>query len=299
MYVAGVGLARGYLGRAGLTAERFVACPFGGRVSGCIGPVMWCGGRADGELVFVGRADEQVKVRGFRIELGEIESCWAGHAGVARSVVVARQDGPGERRLVGYVVPAAWVSRVGSGGAACRRGCGAAGLHGAGGGGGAGRVAVDANGKIDRAALPAPDLSALVSFREPRTPQEEILCGVFADVLGVARVGIDDGFFDLGGHAFWRCVWCRGCGRCWGSRCRFGRCSSLRRWPVWDVCWRARGWSAGAGAPGACRTDAGVVCAAAVVVPEPARGPFGTYNVPWVVRLSGVLDRDALQAGVG
>ncbi|MFD3813648.1 amino acid adenylation domain-containing protein [Streptomyces rubiginosohelvolus] len=201
LYVAGDGLARGYLRRPGLTAERFLPCPFGppgSRMYRTGDLVRW---RArGGGLEYAGRTDDQVKVRGFRIELGEIEAVLARHAQVASVAATVREDRPGRRQLAAYVVAAPGAPAPAP---AELRAFAADSLppHMV----PAAVVTLDAlpvtpNGKVDRRALPAPGVAA-VSGRAPRTADEHTLCALFAEVLGADLVGAEDSFFDLGGDS--------------------------------------------------------------------------------------------------
>ena len=303
LYIAGAGLARGYLRRTALTAQRFVACPFGTsgtRMYRTGDVVRWTG---EGVLQFGGRADDQVKIRGFRVEPGEIEAVLADHPLIAQVVVTAREATPGDQRLVAYVVPASGDAE------AVRDGLAAAVREYA-----AGRLpeymvpaAVVAlaslpltpSGKVDRLALPVPDYALVSSGREPATVREEILSGVIAEVLGTDLVGADDDFFALGGNSLlaMRLV----------SRVRAVLGTELPVRAVFETPTVA-GLAAQLGDARSARTPL-------VRQPRPERvplsfaqqrlwflerleGPSTTYNMPVAIRIAGNLDTAALTAAL-
>ncbi|MEU8434172.1 amino acid adenylation domain-containing protein [Streptomyces sp. NPDC029216] len=199
LYVAGPGVTRGYPGRPGLTAERFVPCPFGppgGLMYRTGDRVRW---GSDGLLAYVGRAGTRAEVRGVRVELAEIEEVLSEHTGLAQCAVAVREDGAGQQKLVAYVVPVAGRTLSGE---ELRRF--AAGwlpesmvpsvftvLD---------RLPVTAEGRLDRASLPEPETDG-GTYRAPRNDTERILAAAFAEVLELDRVGIDEDFFDLGGNS--------------------------------------------------------------------------------------------------
>ncbi|WP_177198769.1 non-ribosomal peptide synthetase, partial [Streptomyces colonosanans] len=297
LYVSGVQLARGYLGRAGLTAERFVADPFtpGERMYRTGDLVRW---RADGNIEFLGRTDFQVKIRGFRVELGEIEAVITKHPEVAQGVVTAVAH-QGDNRLVAYVVPVRGTTRDAR---ALRAFVGESlpefmvpsvvmFLD---------ELPVTVNGKLDRKALPAPDFSSVVSDRGPCTPQQKILCQIFAEALSLERVGIDDSFFDLGGHSLLatRVV------------------SRIRTLLGVELPVRALFEMPSVALLGERLVDAEGARAPLVPVVRPEVVPLSfaqrrlwflnrlegteasTYNIPIALRLTGVLDREALTAAL-
>ncbi|WP_240930238.1 non-ribosomal peptide synthetase, partial [Streptomyces coryli] len=301
LYVAGSGLARGYLGRPGLTAERFVACPFGvdERMYRTGDLARWT---SAGELLFGGRADEQVKIRGFRVEPGEIETVLAAHDAVGQVAVIVREDRPGDKRLVAYVTP----THDGLD-ADTVRDFAAARLP---------EYMVPAvmplealpltsNDKLDRAALPAPDYAGMAEGRGPASAVEEVLCGLFAEVLGLEKVGAEVSFFALGGD----------------SLLAMRLIARIRA--ALDIEVSIRGLFASPTVAGVARLmDAGAGESRAALRPqsrpevlplsfaqqrmwflnrleETDQGAGAAYNMPFALRMTGELDVAALEAALG
>ncbi|WP_424921284.1 amino acid adenylation domain-containing protein [Streptomyces sp. wa1] len=299
LYLAGRGVARGYTGLPGLTATRFVADPFdaaGGRMYRTGDLVRWTG---DGQIAYVSRADGQVKLRGHRIELGEIEGVLACCEGVADSFAVVREDTPGDRRLVAYVVPAEGT-RPGPGdlARAVGRSLPAYMVPSA-------FVLLDAlpltvNGKVDRRALPAPDHAAPAAGRPARTVREEILCGLFADVLGLDAAGADDDFFALGGHSLLATRLVARIRPALGAEVQV---KALFEHPTPAALATALDGAADARAPlrrAPRRPDPMPLSSAQqrLWFLNRLEGPSATYNVPLVLRLRGPLDADALESAL-
>ncbi|MFI6650449.1 amino acid adenylation domain-containing protein [Streptomyces sp. NPDC050529] len=299
LYLAGRGVARGYTGLPGLTAARFVADPFdaeGGRMYRTGDLVRWTG---DGQIAYAGRADNQVKLRGYRIELGEIEGVLACCDGVADSFAVVREDAPGDRRLVAYVVPATGARPESADLArAVGRSLPAYMVPSA-------FVLIEAlpltlNGKVDQRALPVPAHDAPVRGRAARTVREEILCALFADVLGLDAAGADDDFFALGGHSLLATRL--------AARIRTALAVEVQVRAVFEHPTPAALAAALHGAE-----EARATLERAGRRPDPLplsfaqqrlwflnrfEGPSATYNVPMVLRLDGPLDADALQSAL-
>jgi amino acid adenylation domain-containing protein/non-ribosomal peptide synthase protein (TIGR01720 family) len=288
LYLAGAQLARGYLDRPGLTATRFVADPH------AAGERMYRAGDlvrrdASGALEFVGRADDQVKIRGFRVEPGEVAAVLTEHPGVAQAVVVAL-DG----RLVAYVVgPAEAASLREWAGARLPDHLVPAAVV------GLDTLPVTVAGKVDRRALPAPDFA--VGAAAPRTPAEEILCGLFAEVLGLPTVGAGDDFFALGGHSLTATALAA------RVRAVFGTACAIR------TVFERRTVAALAAHLDQAGPDAGTPALTAGPRPDPLpvapaqhrlwlhhqlNGPGPTYNVAFAMRLTGALDTAALRAAL-
>ncbi|HEX2214702.1 MAG TPA: amino acid adenylation domain-containing protein, partial [Mycobacterium sp.] len=292
LYVAGAGLGAGYLGRSSLTGSRFVACPFGGR-----GMRMYRTGDlvrwgADGQLQYLGRADEQVKIRGYRIELGDVQTALAGLDGIRQAAVIAREDRPGDKRLVGYVTgdtdPAAVKTALAQRLPAYMVPSAVMVLD---------ALPLTPNGKLDSRALPAPEYTG--AYRAPTNPVEDILVGIYAQMLDIDRVGADDSFFDLGGDSItaMRLI----------SAINTTLDTDLAVRNVFEaptVAQLAPRIGVGAGRP-----EPLVAVERPAVIPlsfaqnrlwflEQLQGPSAVYNMATALRLNGHLDAEALRAAL-
>ncbi|MEE4540411.1 amino acid adenylation domain-containing protein [Streptomyces sp. V4-01] len=300
LYVSGAGVARGYLGRPDLTAVRFVPDPFAGggaRMYRTGDLARWA---PDGSVVYVARADQQVKLRGHRIEPGEIEAVLRAHPAVLTACVVVREDTPGERALAAYAVlspaaaadPDALRDHVAATLPAFMVPASVQLLE---------ALPLTPNGKLDRAALPAPGRPAGgPAGRAPRTAQEEILCGLFADVLGVPGVGVDDDFFALGGHSL---LATRLVGRVRSVLGTETEIRTLFEHPTAAALAAALEDSARPPRPPLVPQERPQVLPLSYAQRRlwflhRLEGPSATYNIPFAVRLEGPLDVDALRGAL-
>ncbi|MET7294792.1 amino acid adenylation domain-containing protein [Streptomyces griseoloalbus] len=306
LYVSGPGVADGYLGRPDLTSTRFVADPFGpaGQRMYRSGDVVRWAVDGTANLEYLGRSDHQVKIRGFRIEPGEIESAVLRHPDVRQAAVVVREDTPGDKRLVAYVVGGQGDGTVPETAALRKHAAAELPDHMV----PSWFVPLDAlplttNGKLDTRALPAPDFGATTAGRTPRTPEEEIFCGLFAEILGLPSVSMDDNFFDLGGHSL---LATRLVSR---IRAAFGVELAIRTVFEQPTPAALIAWLAGTGNVPEARRPLTVMDKPEEIPLSFAQlrlwfvdkidGGAGTYNIPLVVRLRGSLDEEALQAAIG
>ncbi|MFE7756961.1 amino acid adenylation domain-containing protein [Streptomyces sp. NPDC057429] len=296
LYVAGAGVARGYLGRPGLTATRFVADPFA-----AAGTRMYRTGDlvrrgADGTLRYVARADQQIKLRGHRIEPAEIETVLRTDPSVRAACVVVREDPPGDRTLTAYVVPAPGhtpdpgplAAHVGRHLPAYMVPAVIQSLD---------ALPLTPNGKLDRAALPAPAAPSGLAGRPPRSALEEILAGLFADVLGVARVGTDDSFFALGGHSL---LATRLVGRVRTALDTETEIRTLFENPTVATLATAIEQAARPARPALLPQERPAALPLSYAQQRlwflhRLEGPSATYNIPFAVRIDGPLDTEALR----
>ncbi|BAG20094.1 MULTISPECIES: non-ribosomal peptide synthetase [Streptomyces] len=298
LYLAGPCLARGYLGRAGLTSERFTADPYGPAGSRMYRTGDVARRLADGDLVFVGRADDQVKLRGHRVELGEVSAAVAALPGVAAQAVVVR-DGADGGRLVAYAVPADGAAPDGQD---LRRLLAdtlpdymvpdAVVVLDA--------LPVTSHGKLDRRALPEPEFTATAAVRAPRTPQEEILCGLFGQVLDLPEAGVDDDFFELGGNSLSAVRLLSRVRSAFGSEVDV-RAVFEARTPARLAALVGPGGDATRPAPAAGRRPDEIPLSFSqrrLWFLDRLDGASGAYNIPIGIRLRGTLDLDALRAAV-